>query len=117
MKNRNSGFTLIEALVAVVLFVIGVLTFVQTSALVTRLIARGTRAEKASVLAQQRIDILRATTCPLLAGGSDAVGAVSRAWTVTTVGNAQRILVTVSYPQPPSPNRVDTVTTTIDCTP
>ncbi len=115
--KRRQGFTIVEVVVAIVLLAVGILGLVTTAALVTRMMGRGTRASKAAVLAQQRIEILRATPCASLAGGADTVGAFTRQWTVTTSGNARRIQVIVRYVGTPGKLRADTTATTMDCTP
>ena len=116
MKCKR-GFTVIEVLIAVIVLVVGLLGLVTTAALVTRMVGRGTRASKATLFAQQKVEGLRATTCASLAGGADTVAPYTRKWIVTTVGNARRIQVIVGYPGTPGTLRADTTATTIDCTP
>ena len=116
-RNAERGFTVIEVMVAVIVLTIGVLGLVGSAALVTRMIGRGNRAAKASIMAQQRIEILRGTRCASLASGADTVRQYVRTWTVTPVGNARRIQVRVRYPTTATQTRTDTTVTTIDCTP
>jgi len=115
--KRERGFTIVEVMIAIIVLSVGMLGLASTTALVTRMIGRGTRASKAAVLAQQRVEILRATKCADLAGGSDTTGSFVRWWTVTATGNARRIQVIVRYVGTPVRMRADTIATTIDCTP
>lgn len=67
------GFTLIELMVAVVLFEVGLLALLSTTAAVTRMLARGRHATLAATFAAQRLERLRVTAC-----ASQAVGAEVR---------------------------------------
>ena len=57
------GFTLVELMVAVVLFEVGLLALLSTTAAVTRMLARGRHATQAAIFATQRLERLRVTAC------------------------------------------------------
>jgi prepilin-type N-terminal cleavage/methylation domain-containing protein len=63
------GFTLVELMVALVLFEVGLLTLLSTTAAVTRMLARGRHAALAATLATQRLERLRVTGCASQAPG------------------------------------------------
>ena len=67
------GFTIIEVVVAIVVLTVGLLGLVTTSALVTRMIARGQHSANGATFAARRIEILRATGCTSQAGGRDTL--------------------------------------------
>src|SRR5439155_21981026 len=76
--NRNrtqSGFTIIEIIIAIMVLTVGLLALVTTAALVTRMIARAQRSALASMFASQRAEQLRPAACiPAQRGnGSDTL--------------------------------------------
>jgi prepilin-type N-terminal cleavage/methylation domain-containing protein len=106
MKHRRSGFTLVEALVAVVVVGIGILALMSASASVTRMIGRGKMETRAALAASQRMEVLRSVagaTSPRCAnpafssGGPVMVGGVAEKWEVAPDGNVRSVRVTVTY--------------------
>ena len=59
MKHMSSGFTLVEALVAIVVLGVGIVALASASASVTRMIGRGKMETRAALVASQRMDLLR----------------------------------------------------------
>jgi prepilin-type N-terminal cleavage/methylation domain-containing protein len=94
------GFTIVEVLVAILVLTVGVLGFVTTAGLVTRMIGQGERFTEASALANERVELIRTTRCPAVGTGSETRGAYTINWRVadTAGGKARRIVVTVSSP-------------------
>jgi prepilin-type N-terminal cleavage/methylation domain-containing protein len=106
MKHRRSGFTLVEALVAVVVVGIGILALMSASASVTRMIGRGKMETRAALAASQRMEALRSAagaTSPRCAdpafssGGPIMVGGVAEKWEVGSDGKVRPVRVTVTY--------------------
>jgi prepilin-type N-terminal cleavage/methylation domain-containing protein len=106
MKHRRSGFTLVEALVAVVVVGIGILALMSASASVTRMIGRGKMETRAALAASQRMEVLRSVagaTSPRCAnpafssGGPVMVGGVAEKWEVAPNGKVRPVRVTVTY--------------------
>jgi prepilin-type N-terminal cleavage/methylation domain-containing protein len=106
MKHRCSGFTLVEALVAVVVVGIGILALMSASASVTRMIGRGKMETRAALAASQRMEVLRSVagaTSPRCAnpafssGGPVMVGGVAEKWEVAPNGKVRPVRVTVTY--------------------
>src|SRR3989442_13616219 len=62
-KRKQSGFTIIEIIIAIMVLTVGLLALVTTAALVTRMIARGQRSAVASMFAPQRAEQLRPAAC------------------------------------------------------
>jgi len=113
MTNRN-GFTIVEVVVAIMIFSLGILGLVSTAATVTRMVGRSQQYNMAASLAQQQVEILRATTCASMAAGSGTSGNYAIAWTVTAVTNGKQIGVTVTYPTTKG-SHTDTFTSIISC--
>ena len=106
MEHRCSGFTLVEALVAVVVVGIGILALMSASASVTRMIGRGKMETRAALAASQRMEVLRSVagaTSPRCAnpafssGGPVMVGGVAEKWEVAPNGKVRPVRVTVTY--------------------
>jgi prepilin-type N-terminal cleavage/methylation domain-containing protein len=106
MKHCRSGFTLVEALVAVVVVGIGILALMSASASVTRMIGRGKMETRAALAASQRMEVLRSVagaTSPRCAnpafssGGPVMVGGVAEKWEVASNGKVRPVRVTVTY--------------------
>lgn len=104
--RRAAGFTLIEILIALAITAIG-LTAVAAMFVAN---AHGTsyarHATEATVLAEDRLELMLVTPGTQLASGSDrvdshgqivSVGGFARTWTVAWEGDLARIGVTVSW--------------------
>jgi prepilin-type N-terminal cleavage/methylation domain-containing protein len=106
MQHRRSGFTLVEALVAVVIVGVGIVALMSASSSVTRMIGRGKMETVAAVAASRRMEVLRAAaegTLPRCAnpaftsGGPVMVGGVAEQWDVGASGKVRPVRVTVTY--------------------
>jgi len=94
------GFTLIEALIALVLFEFGMLALVATNALIARDLAAFKRRASAHALASQRVELLRARACDAPAAGvADSAGFVET-WTVAVQGSHSSIVDSVAFALP-----------------
>lgn len=92
----RNGFTLIEALVALVLFQIAALALAATSAVAARDLAIATRHGRAEALARDRVARLRAAACEAPAGGSmEHPGGLEEHWRVESAGTARRVVDSV----------------------
>ncbi len=104
LKN-NSGFTLVEVLIAAVLIVIGL---VGMAVLSGEVVQRDSLSEKSSIattLAQEKVEDLKnqALNAALenTDSGNDTVNTIyTRTWTITNGGanNLTQVTVTVSWP-------------------
>jgi prepilin-type N-terminal cleavage/methylation domain-containing protein len=72
MKSER-GFTIVEVIIAIIVLTVGLLGLVTTSALVTRMIARGQRSANAATFASRRIELLRVTGCRTQTAGKDTL--------------------------------------------
>lgn len=96
------GFTLIEVVLALILFQFGMLALAATSAVVARDLSVANRRIKAQSLAAARVARLRAARCPALGVGMQQVaGGLVEHWVVADDGGIRRIVdsVTMSHPR------------------
>ena len=106
MKQANTGFTLVEVLIALVVLSVGILALTGSSAVVNRMIGRGKIETHAALLAAQRVESLRlaaASTSPrctsptFRGGGPMWDDGLKQTWTVDPAGTPRRVRVTVTY--------------------
>ena len=99
-KPGSTGYTLIEIILALLLFTIGGLALVSTSAL----IARATRAdgirERAGRIAASRLEVL-GVECQRAVSGRETLQQIQSEWAVTLLDSARiRVVEAVTYPTP-----------------
>ena len=58
MTANDRGFTVIEIVVAITIFSVGILSLAATSSLVTRMVGEGHQYSEASSIANQRLELL-----------------------------------------------------------
>ncbi|HZA93025.1 MAG TPA: prepilin-type N-terminal cleavage/methylation domain-containing protein [Gemmatimonadales bacterium] len=106
MTRANSGFTLVEVLVALVILGIGVLALSGSSSMITRMIGRGKAETHAAMVASRRVEMLRrvahsssprCTAAEFASGGPIIEEGLTQSWTVTPAGAVRRVRVTVTY--------------------
>ncbi len=106
MKAGRSGFTLVEALVAVVIVGVGIVALMSASSSVTRMIGSGKMETRAALAASRRVEVLRSaaeSTSPrcedpaFTSGGPHIVGGVAEKWEVAPNGKVRPVRVTVTY--------------------
>jgi prepilin-type N-terminal cleavage/methylation domain-containing protein len=121
MKSER-GFTIVEVIIAVLVLTVGILGLVTTSALVTRMIARGQRSANAANFANKRLELLRVTGCKSQTGGRDTLytqtGApiATNAWVFTNATNSHWTIVdTLKYVTSKGGWRTDIMETQVSC--
>jgi len=119
--NRERGFTLVEVIIAVLVLTIGLLALVTSSALVTRMIARGHRSAMSATFAAQRLERLRTSGCTSQAAGSEVLftGSTpidSLTWRFVNAGNQHwQVIVRSKYLTQLGRWRTDSMETAISC--
>jgi Tfp pilus assembly protein PilV len=97
-ETRIAGYTLIETIVALLLFTIGGLAMVSTSALIGRQLSSNALRERAGRMAASRLEILGAE-CRVAASGRESFQRIESEWTVTVADSARlSVAGLVSYP-------------------
>ena len=124
MKNSNSGFTLVEVIVAIVVLSVGVIALAGSTAMVTRMIGRGKVDTRVAQVASSRIASLRlsaASTTPrctaisFASGGpTPSVNGIPETWIVPAAGKVRSVQVNVSYRTVRGP-RTASILTRIEC--
>ena len=122
-KRKQSGFSIIEIIIAIMVLTVGLLALVTTAALVTRMIARGQRSAVASMFASQRAEQLRPAACipAQRVNGSDTLWrgtnwVAYNTWTFVDEGNLYyRIRVATVYKTIKNQMRVDTLEMGVSC--
>jgi type IV pilus assembly protein PilV len=121
VQKGEAGFTLVEIIIAIVVFSIGVLAIAAGSGAAYRMLGHGRRATQAGVMATQRIELLRRTAnstsprCTSLANGSATYSnGFSEAWRVTGSGNSRNVVAQVTYPTAQGTTS-DSILTIIPC--
>lgn len=115
------GFSLVETLVALVVFSVGVLGLVAGAALTARMLTRGRQAEAAAVFAVQRAELLRASACAAREPGTETLTRGERtlatnSWSWETgESGLHRLRVVTRFISAPGRARVDTLDTTVWC--
>lgn len=110
---RRSGYTLVEVIVALMLFTVGALALMSTSTVLAIQLGNDARRERAARIAASRLEVLRAG-CNA-ASGSEQIADVTSRWSTTPTGaNDLSIVETVSYRSMNS-SRTDTVRALVSC--
>lgn len=100
LKPGSAGYTLIEIIVALLLFTIGGLALVSTSALIARATNADGIRERAGRIAANRLEIL-GIECQRAVSGRETLQQVESEWSVTLLDSARiKVIEAVSYPTP-----------------
>lgn len=108
------GYTLVEVIIALLVFTTGALALAGGSAVIVReMHSTGVRAE-ARRLAASRYEIVQ-STCPAAQSGSETRGSITSAWTVAALDSVNlRLTGTVSYAGPRG-RRTEAYSTAVRC--
>ena len=113
--GSRAGFTLVELLVAMMVFAVGMLALAATAASVTRMMGGAKRQTLAATVAQSRLEKLRSSPCASLVSGTETVRGVTNTWTVTAVSRGVTIKDSVSFPSSRNTRRWKLYTTSLSC--
>jgi len=96
------GFSLVEALVALVLFQIGMLALAATTAVVARDLGSATRRARAVTLAYSGVEQMRVAACASIAGAGTRLqpGGYAEFWRVEIVGSRRVLVDSVEFARP-----------------
>ena len=121
MKSER-GFTIVEVIIAIIVLTVGLLGLATTSALVTRMIARGQRSANAANFASKRLELLRVTGCRSQAAGKDTLytqsgtAQATNSWVFTNATNSHWTIVdTLKYQTSKGAWRTDIMETQVSC--
>jgi Tfp pilus assembly protein PilV len=110
----EAGYTLIEAIIALLVFTVGALALAASSAIIAQAMAANTLREHAARVAASRIAVVR-SQCGSAASGREELQQIRSAWTVAR-GERSRVSITetVSYTSPRG-SRTRSYRTTVWC--
>jgi type II secretory pathway pseudopilin PulG len=98
VKPGGAGYTLIEIVVALLLFTMGGLALVSTSALIARATNADGIRERAGRIAASRLEIL-GIECQRAEGGRETMHQVESEWSVTLFDSTHiKVIEEVTYP-------------------
>lgn len=97
MARARAGFTLAELLVALMVFSVGALAMVATSANVMTLITASKNRALAAAVADSRFERLRSQPCSAHRSDSASTRGVTEAWDVVKLAKADDVTVRVSF--------------------
>jgi hypothetical protein len=89
--GMRPAFTIVELLVAIVVFTIGLVALAATSGLVAAGVGDGGRLTAAAHAARSMLDSLGATPCGAVVSGSATRDGVAVAWSVTRDSSAAHV--------------------------
>lgn len=95
--GARAGFTLVELLVAMIIFAVGMLGLAATAGSVTRMMGGAKRQTIAAQVAQSRIERLRAAPCTSLTSGTETVRGIKNIWTVQAVTRGVNVTDSVVF--------------------
>jgi len=95
--GTRAGFTLIELMVALMVFVVGVLAVASSSTVVMTMIGGSQRRTIAAVVAESRFETLRAASCAAHANGNTTTRGVRETWSVVPLVAADDVTVQVTF--------------------
>ena len=99
MRNR-AGFSLVETLVALVLFQIAMLALAAGAAVAARDLAAARRMAMAHEMARNRVEQLAAVSCPTPSAGTSATHGFIEHWRVERRERSRAISDSVAFPRP-----------------
>ena len=115
------GFTIVEAIVAIVMLAAGVLALVSSSAVVLNQMTTGSQNTIASTVASHRLERLRSlNSCAAIVSGSAVSRGMNERWTVDNVGGgggqpSRNVIYDLTY-QAGRAQRTQRFITNIPCT-
>ena len=97
----RAAFTLVEVLVALILFEIGMLALAGMAAVAARDLAIANRSMRAQTIARNRLELLRAGACSTASDGQAALpGGFEETWRVEARPALRRVTATVEFRRP-----------------
>jgi prepilin-type N-terminal cleavage/methylation domain-containing protein len=95
--RSEQGYTIIELLVAVMIFSVGLLGMAGTASVIMSTVTSTKSRTIAASVAESRFERIRATPCASRAGGSAVSRGISEAWTIERLPRADDVTVNVSF--------------------
>jgi type IV pilus modification protein PilV len=94
---RRAGFTMVELLVAMMIFSVGVLGMVASAGAMMNMIGSSQSRNIAASIAESRFERLRAMSCGAQLDGSTTTRGLKETWVVDHLVGVNDVTVTVSF--------------------
>jgi Tfp pilus assembly protein PilV len=114
-RRARRGTTLVEILIAAVMFTVAILGLLGASSSVAQQMGAGRRQMVAASIAQRRLDSLQSLPCTVLSAASSRTGTTNgilEQWTVTGSGATRTIVLSLTVPRV---NRAYQYSTIVPC--
>jgi prepilin-type N-terminal cleavage/methylation domain-containing protein len=95
--KQQSGFTLLETVLALLLFSVGALGLAATTAAITRNLTLSSIRERSARIAAARIETLHSLTCAAITSGTESLTGVTSSWSATASGSRVSLTEAVTY--------------------
>ena len=96
-KPNRSGFTIVELLVAMMIFCVGVLAMASTAARTVTMLASGQARTVAASVAENRFERLRGLPCSAHRSDSATTRGIKERWNVVSLARTDDVTVTLSF--------------------
>jgi prepilin-type N-terminal cleavage/methylation domain-containing protein len=93
----RGGFTVVELIVAMMIFTVGALAMAATATRVMTMMTSAQSRARAAAIAESRFERFRATPCSAHSSDSTTTRGVSERWTVVPMTRADDVTVFVSF--------------------
>ena len=113
--HPRAGFTIVELLVALMIFAVGMLGLAATAGSVTKMMGGAKRQVLAATVAQTRLERLRSSPCTSIVSGADTTRGIINKWTVSAVVRGMNVTDSVTFPTGRNTTRTRAYFTTIPC--
>lgn len=95
--TSEKGFTIVELLIAVMIFSVGLLTLAGTAAVILTSMTSTQSRTIASSVAESRFERIRATPCANRAAGSTKTRGITESWALDHLARADDVTVAVTF--------------------
>jgi type IV pilus modification protein PilV len=96
-RSRRDGFTIVELLVAMMIFSVGALAMAGTAARVITTLASAQSRTLAASIAANRFERMRGLPCSSLTSDSAVTRGIRERWTVVTLARTDDVTVVVRF--------------------
>ena len=96
LARSRSGFTIVEVVVAIMIFTVGLLAMAGTASLIMMTVAGSRTRSVAATVAESRFEQLRAQTCAAHIGGAAITRGLRETWSVKPLARADDVTVVVT---------------------
>jgi prepilin-type N-terminal cleavage/methylation domain-containing protein len=96
LNSRRTGYTLVEVVVALLVFTVGALALAASSAVVAKNMEANALRERAGRIAASRIERIK-SECTTATSGAEVLQGVLSEWSVARGGEAVSILESTRY--------------------